>query len=93
MTIASGCVHNDGRLTAAAEKKGVIAAKIQIDPLPAECWGKTPRVYPRFGVEKPRNTQLRWEMVADNQDRLKERCQLLDEERSRLLSGQSIGAI
>lgn len=90
---ATGCVHSDKRKVAAANEIGRAAARINVDPLPAECWAKTPRVFPRFGVEKPRNTQLRWEMVADSQDRVKERCRLLDEERLRLLAGRSIGEL
>ncbi len=32
------------------------------------------RVIPKYGTEKPRNTQLRWEFSADDVDRRTGRC-------------------
>ncbi len=32
------------------------------------------RVIPKYGTEKPRNTQLRWEFAADFVDRRTGRC-------------------
>lgn len=32
------------------------------------------RVFPKYGTEKPRNTQLRWEFAADFVDRRTGRC-------------------
>ncbi|MEH7903982.1 hypothetical protein V7794_22565 [Rhizobium laguerreae] len=41
--------------------------------MPPECREKMGRVYPS-PAEKPRNTQLRWEYVADVKDALTVRC-------------------
>jgi hypothetical protein len=32
------------------------------------------RVVPKYGIEKPRNTQLRWEFSADSEDQRFSRC-------------------
>ncbi|MGV1907540.1 hypothetical protein [Agrobacterium cavarae] len=33
-----------------------------------------PRVVPKYGIEKPRNTQLRWEVAAELADQRTGRC-------------------
>lgn len=85
MLTATGCAHTDARLIAAAETKGTVAAGVQLADLPDECREKMPRVYPKFESEKPRNTQLRWEVVADGVDRRTDRCAAFyDEQRAAL---------
>ncbi|MEH3125582.1 hypothetical protein [Agrobacterium cavarae] len=42
--------------------------------LPEECSQKMARVYPKYGIEKPRNTQLRWEVAAELADQRTGRC-------------------
>jgi len=74
MLIVSGCASNVKRLTVAAETQGRIKAGVNLPDLPAECREKMARVVPKYGTEKPRNTQLRWEFAADFVDRRTGRC-------------------
>jgi hypothetical protein len=74
MLIVSGCASNVKRLTAAAETQGQVRAGVNLPDLPAECRAKMARVVPKYGTEKPRNTQLRWEFAADFVDRRTDRC-------------------
>lgn len=74
MLIASGCAGKEARLIAAADAKGRVAAGVHLPDLPDECRQQMERVIPKYGVEKPRNTQLRWEVVADLTDRRTGRC-------------------
>lgn len=74
MLIASGCASSVKRLTAAAETQGQVRAGVNLPDLPAECRQKMARVFPKYGTEKPRNTQLRWEFAADFVDRRTDRC-------------------
>lgn len=74
MLIVSGCASNVKRLTAAAETQGLVRAGVNLPDLPAECREKMGRVVPKYGTEKPRNTQLRWEFAADFVDRRIGRC-------------------
>lgn len=70
----SGCVSTDQkRLSAAAETKGKTQANVILPDLPAECRAEIRRAYPSK-TEKPRNTQLRWEFIADGEDRKNDRC-------------------
>lgn len=73
MLISSGCVSTDQRATAAAETKGKSQAAVILPDLPVECRAKMPRAYPSV-KEKPRNTQLRWEFIADGEDNKNDRC-------------------
>jgi hypothetical protein len=74
MLIVSGCASKEARLTAAAEAKGKVSAGVSLPDLPEECRQKMARVVPKYGTEKPRNTQLRWEFAADFIDRRTGRC-------------------
>ena len=74
MLIASGCASKEARLIAAADAKGRMAAGVHLPDLPEECRQPMERVIPKYGVEKPRNTQLRWEVAADLTDRRTGRC-------------------
>lgn len=51
-----------------------MAAGVHLPDLPDECRQVMERVIPKYGVEKPRNTQLRWEVTADLTDRRTGRC-------------------
>jgi hypothetical protein len=70
----AGCVTKESRLRAAAETQGRASAGVNLPDLPAECREKMARVIPKYGTEKPRNTQLRWEFAADFVDRRTSRC-------------------
>lgn len=72
--IVSGCASKEARLTASAETQGRASAGVNLPDLPAECREKMSRVVPKYGTEKPRNTQLRWEFAADFVDRRTGRC-------------------
>lgn len=74
MLIVSGCAGKEARLIVAANTRGKIAAGTKLPDLPVECRQKMARVVPKYGAEKPRNTQLRWEVSADSVDRRIERC-------------------
>lgn len=74
MLTVSGCASKEARLTAAAETKGRVGAGVTLPELPEECRQKMARVVPKYGTEKPRNTQLRWEFAADFIDRRTRRC-------------------
>ena len=74
MLTAFGCASNVKRLTAAAETQGQVRAGVNLPDLPAECRQKMARVVPKYGIEKPRNTQLRWEFSADSVDQRFSRC-------------------
>ncbi len=71
--ICSGCVSTAQRATAAAETKGKSQAVVILPDLPGECRAKMQRAY-ASPKEKPRNTQLRWEFIADGEDDKNERC-------------------
>ncbi|WP_421611222.1 hypothetical protein [Agrobacterium rosae] len=71
----AGCVSTDQkRLSAAAGDIGRIKTGVNLPDLPEECRQKMARVFPKYGTEKPRNTQLRWEFAADFVDRRTGRC-------------------
>jgi len=72
--IVSGCASKEARLTAAASTQGRVQAGVSLPDLPEECRQKMARVVPKYGTEKPRNTQLRWEFTADLVDRRTGRC-------------------
>lgn len=74
MLIVSGCASKEARLIAAADTRGKTQAGVNLPDLPAECREKMARVVPKYGTEKPRNTQLRWEFAADFVDRRTGRC-------------------
>ncbi len=74
MLIVSGCAGKEARLIAAANTRGKAAAGVNLPDLPKECRQKMARVVPKYGAEKPRNTQLRWEISADAVDRRTDRC-------------------
>ncbi len=74
MLIVSGCAGKEARLIAAADARGRMAAGIRLPDLPDECRQTMDRVVPKYGIEKPRNTQLRWEVAADLADRRTGRC-------------------
>lgn len=74
MLTAYGCASKEARLIAAADTRGKAAAGVNLPDLPAECRQKMARVVPKYGTEKPRNTQLRWEFAADFVDRRTGRC-------------------
>lgn len=74
MLIVSGCASKEARLIAAADTRGKAAAGVKLPDLPEECRQKMARVIPKYGTEKPRNTQLRWEFAADFVDRRFGRC-------------------
>ncbi len=72
--MAAGCASKEARLIAAADTRGKASAGINLPDLPEECRQKMARVDPKYGTEKPRYTQLRWELTADNVDRRTGRC-------------------
>ncbi|MGN8150800.1 hypothetical protein ACTJK5_00850 [Agrobacterium sp. 22094] len=74
MLIVSGCAGKEARLIAAADATGRLAAGVRLPDLPDECRQKMPRVVPKYGIEKPRNTQLRWEVAAELADQRTGRC-------------------
>ncbi|MBB3944717.1 hypothetical protein GGQ73_000642 [Rhizobium skierniewicense] len=74
MQIVSGCAGKEARLIAAANTQGKTAAGVNLPDLPDECRQKMARVVPKYGAEKPRNTQLRWEFSADAVDARTGRC-------------------
>lgn len=74
MTLNGCAATAPKRLTVAAETKGRIAAGTALPDLPEECSQKMARVYPKYWVEKPRGTQLRWEFAAEFVDRRTARC-------------------
>lgn len=74
MLIVSGCASKEARLIAAADTRGKASAGVSLPDLPDECRQKMARVVPKYGTEKPRNTQLRWEFSADFEDRKIGRC-------------------
>lgn len=74
MLIVSGCASKEARLIAAADTRGKTQAGVNLPDLPEECRQKMARVIPKYGTEKPRNTQLRWEFSADFVDRRTLRC-------------------
>lgn len=88
--MSSGCVSTDQkRLSAAAETKGKSQAAVILPEYPDECRANMPRAYPSLN-EKPRNTQLRWEFIADVEDRKNDRCAgFYDDVRGRLGSTAS----
>ena len=69
-----GCASKEARLIAAGETQGRASAGVSLPDLPDECRQKMARVVPKYGTEKPRNTQLRWEFAADFVDRRTGRC-------------------
>ncbi|NTB01062.1 hypothetical protein G6L70_02175 [Agrobacterium tumefaciens] len=71
---AFGCASKEARLIAAADTRGKAATGVNLPDLPEECRQKMARVIPKYGTEKPRNTQLRWEFAADFVDRRTGRC-------------------
>ncbi|MDP9572374.1 UNVERIFIED_ORG: hypothetical protein J2W66_002867 [Agrobacterium larrymoorei] len=72
--IVCGCVTNEAKLIAAADTGGKASAGVNLPDLPDECRQKMARVIPKYGTEKPRNTQLRWDIAADFVDRRTGRC-------------------
>ncbi|WP_246670399.1 hypothetical protein [Agrobacterium rosae] len=74
MLIVSGCAGKEARLIAAGNTRGKTAAGVNLPDLPEECRQKMGRVVPKYGAEKPRNTQLRWEISADAVDSRTGRC-------------------
>lgn len=72
--IVSGCASKEARLIAAADTRGKAATGVSLPDFPDECRQKMARVVPKYGTEKPRNTQLRWEFAAGFQDRENGRC-------------------
>lgn len=74
MLTASGCASKEARLIASADTRGKASAGVNLPGLPDECRQKMARVIPRYGTEKPRNTQLRWDMAADFVDWRTARC-------------------
>ena len=74
MMIAAGCASKEARLIAAADTRGKTSAGVNLPDLPEECRKKMDRVIPKYGIEKPRNTQLRWDLAADFLDRRTLRC-------------------
>lgn len=74
MLTGSGCASKEARLIAAADARGKAKAGVNLPDLPDECRQKMARVIPKYGTEKPRNTQLRWEFAADFVDRRTGRC-------------------
>lgn len=74
MVTVSGCASKEARLIAAGETKGKASAGVNLPDLPEECRQKMARVIPKYGTEKPRNTQLRWDLAADFVDRRTGRC-------------------
>ncbi len=69
-----GCASKEARLIVAADTRGKTEAGVNLPDLPEECRQKMARVYPKYGIEKPRNTQLRWEFAAEFVDRRTLRC-------------------
>lgn len=74
MLTVSGCASKEAMLIAAADTRGKAKAGVSLPDLPEECRQKMARVIPKYGTEKPRNTQLRWEFAADFVDRRTGRC-------------------
>jgi hypothetical protein len=76
--ILIGCGHMEARLNKAATTQGTIKAGVDLPDQPDECRQHMPRFYPSL-KEKPRDTQLRWEFVADNEDKKTDRCALFND--------------
>ena len=72
--LLSACQTQGQRLDAAATATGQSQAVIPRPVTPAACTAHMERVVPKLG-EKARWTQKRWEIVADNRDRLADDCQ------------------
>lgn len=73
LTMGNSCETAGRRLTAAATAEGQARAAITRPATPDSCVAYVDRVYPKVG-EKARWTQRRWEIVADNRDRLADDC-------------------
>lgn len=71
--MGNSCETASERLTAAATTQGQTRAAITRPATPEACVAHVERVYPKVG-EKARWTQKRWEIVADNRDRLADDC-------------------
>jgi len=73
LMMGNSCQTAGERMAAAAKAKGETQAKIARPVTPDSCTAKVERVKPKIG-EKARWTQRRWEIVADNRDRLADDC-------------------
>jgi len=71
--LLSACQSDSKRLDSAATATGQASAVTPRPITPESCTAKIERVYPKIG-EKARWTQKRWEIVADNRDRLADNC-------------------
>ena len=79
LAMGNSCETASERLNAAATVQGQARAGIARPETPEACVAHIDRVYPKVG-EKARWTQKRWEIVADNRDRLADDCRsYLDE--------------
>jgi cytochrome c5 len=78
LMMGNSCQTAAERMAAAAKAQGEASAKVARPVTPESCIAKMERVKPKIG-EKARWTQKRWEIVADNRDRLADDCkQTLD---------------
>ena len=73
LTMGASCQTQGQRLDAAATATGQVRAVIPRPITPEACTAHMERVVPKIG-EKARWTQKRWEIVADNRDRLADDC-------------------
>lgn len=73
LTMGNSCETTGERLDAAATSQGRASAETTRPATPEACVAHVERVYPKAG-EKARWTQKRWEIVADNRDRLADDC-------------------
>jgi cytochrome c5 len=73
LVMGNSCQTAEERMAAAAKAQGEVQAKIARPVTPDSCIAKVERVKPKVG-EKARWTQKRWEIVADNRDRLADDC-------------------
>ena len=73
LAMGSSCQTSEERMEKAATITGQTRAEIARPETPPSCTAKMERVKPKAG-EKARWAQRRWEIVADNRDRLAVDC-------------------
>ncbi|MBP1852100.1 hypothetical protein [Rhizobium halophytocola] len=70
----AGCETTQGRLSEAKVTEAVAKMSIDLPDLPEACVAETGRAYPK-AAEPWVVLQKRWEILADNRDRLSADCQ------------------
>ncbi|MDK4720153.1 hypothetical protein PH552_12440 [Rhizobium sp. CNPSo 3968] len=75
-----GCQTLEERAERSAKVRGEVQASSPPPPMPAACTAHVERVIPKVG-EKFRWINQRWEVTADNRDRLADDCAAWDRDR------------